>query len=297
MVAKAGAPRPLKAGVREVAARWLPPLPAALFIVAFLVIPVTLLALTSLWRSAFFETQTEWNLQQYGDVLGDPAVIRSLSRSLMTGAITAAVTCAISFPVAYYLRFTEGTKRIVVLAILTTALFSSYLVRIYAWRSLLGREGAVNWALQALGIIDEPSLIFIYNRFAVVLTLTHIFIPFASLMILASLSRLDRDFLEAARTLGAGAIGTFARVTLPLCAPGLFAAFSFTFVLTCGDYVTPQLVGGTSGSMIGQQIANQFVQAGDYSEGAALSIVFLAAMALCLLAVHSGGRLLHRAYR
>lgn len=293
-----GAARPGSHGGTPARARGIAyALPSVVFVVCFLVIPSLLLGLTSLWESAFFETTIRWNLDQYTDALSDPTVVRTLVRSLVTAAITAAATTVIAFPVAFYLRFTQGTRRLVVLGIVVTALFSSYLVRIYAWRTILGREGAINWALQQVGLIDQPSLVFFYNRFAVILTLVHIFVPFATLMILAGLERLDRDLMEASKTLGASRRSSFMRVVLPLAAPGIFAAFAFTFVLSAGDFVTPQLVGGTSGSMVGQLIATQFVQGGDYSSGAAVSFLVLFSLALCLAAIYLAGRAIYSTYR
>lgn len=272
-------------------------LPAALFLVAFLIIPAVLLTLTSFWKTAFFQTSSEWNLQEYRDVLGDATVMRTLTRSIVNGVIAASLATVLAVPVAYFLRFNAGRARIVVLGIVVTALFSSYLVRIYAWRSLLGREGAINWALQTLNIIDDPSLVFFYNRFAVILTLVHIYLPFAIITLFSAFEGLDRDALEAARTLGAKLRHRIRLVIAPVIAPGLFASFAFTFILSAGDYVTPQLVGGRSGAMIGQLVSIQFLQNGDYSHGAALSVVFLAAIAATLAVALVLGRLILRAGR
>lgn len=272
-------------------------LPLAVFLVAFLLIPVVLLALTSFWKTAFFQTTAEWNVQQYEDVLSDPTVLRTLARSVVNGVIAATLATALAVPVAYFLRFCSGRARIVALGIVVTALFSSYLVRIYAWRSLLGREGAINWALQTLDVTSEPSLVFFYNRFAVILTLIHIYLPFAIITLFSAFEGLDRDTLEAARTLGAKLRHRIRLVIVPVIAPGLFASFAFTFILSAGDYVTPQLVGGSSGAMIGQLISIQFLQNGDYSQGAALSVVFLAAVAATLAVVFVLGRLVLRAGR
>ena len=283
-------------GARARGASWAA-LPAALFLLAFLVVPAALLALTSFWKTAFFQTSTEWNLDQYRDMLGDETVLRTLWRSIANGAIAAVIATALAVPVAYFLRFSQGRTRLIVLGVVVTALFSSYLVRIYAWRSLLGREGAVNWALQTLNVTDEPSLVFFYNRFAVILTLVHIYLPFAIITLFSAYEALDRDALEAARTLGAKLRHRIRWVILPVIAPGLFASFAFTFILSAGDYVTPQLVGGRSGAMIGQLISVQFLQNGDYSHGAALSMLFLLAVAAGIAVAYVLGRVVLRAAR
>lgn len=271
-----------------------PAIPAALFLLAFLILPVAMLALTSFWKSAFFTTTVDWNLDQYRSVLDQESVPRTLIRSIYTGFIAAAVATIWAIPIAFFLRFRAGRLRAVVLAIVVTALFSSYLVRIYAWRSLMGREGAINWALQTTGITDQPTLAFFYNRFAVILTLVHIFLPFAIVTLFSAFSAVERDHLEAASSLGARWWDRMQLVVLPLIAPGIFASFAFTFILSAGDYVTPQLVGGTSGSMIGQMISIQFLQNGDYSRGAALSMLFMLSVALTLLIVYLLGKLVMR---
>lgn len=272
-------------------------LPAVLFLVAFLVVPAVLLAFTSFWKTAYYHTTSDWNLQQYRDVLDQAAVVRTLWRSIVTGLMAATCSTLLAVPVAFYLRFREGRGRVVVLGIIVTALFSSYLVRIYAWRTLLGREGAINWALQSLHITSDPSLVFFYNRFAVVLTLVHIYLPFAIITLFSAFEALERDVLEASRTLGAKGVHTMRWIVVPLIAPGLFAAFAFTFILSAGDYVTPQLVGGKSGAMIGQLISVQFLQTGDYSHGAALSMVFLVAVLATVAVVYGLGLLVGRLQR
>jgi spermidine/putrescine transport system permease protein len=257
---------------------WSLALPAALFLLVFLVVPAALLGLTSFWRTSYYETTVQWNLRQYQQILAQEGLMRTLLRSVLTGLVVAVITAIIALPVAYYLRFRAGRWRLVVLGVIVTALFSSYLVRIYAWRTLLGRTGAINWALETLHLTDQPVLLFFYNRFAVVLTLIHILLPFAILLLFASLEGLDADLLEASRVLGASGRQMVAWVVLPIASRGLAFAFAFTFILAAGDYVTPQLVGGTSGSMIGTFVMVQFLQNGDYSHGAALSLLFLAAL-------------------
>jgi ABC-type spermidine/putrescine transport system permease subunit II len=205
-------------------------LPAALFVAAFLVVPIGNLGITSLWRTQYFQIDHDWNLDQFQEVLSKKGVVTTLVRSVWTGLVVATVTMVLAFPVSWYLRFRAGAGKAVLLGIIVTVLFSSYLVRIYAWRTLLGREGAINWALQTTGITDEPVLFFFYNRFAVVLTLVHIFLPFVILLLLASLEGLGDDVVEAARVLGARGYQTLGSVVVPIIARGAFGAFAFTFI-------------------------------------------------------------------
>jgi spermidine/putrescine transport system permease protein len=242
-------------------------------------VPVGNLGLTSLWRTQYFQITHDWNLDQFREILEKPGVVTTLVRSIWTGLVVAATTLVVAFPVAWFLRFRAGALKVPLLAVIVTVLFSSYLVRIYAWRTLMGREGALNWFLQRIGATDEPLDFLFYNRFAVVVTLVHIFLPFVILLLLASLEGLEQDVVDAARTLGARGHQSLAWVVFPAVWRGSFAAFAFTFVLAAGDYVTPQLVGGTTGTLLGSLISIQFLPNGDYSHGSAISLVFLLTLA------------------
>ena len=269
-------------------------LPAAAFLAVFLVVPVGNLGLTSLWRTQYFQITHDWNVDQFREIIEKPGVVTTLVRSIWTGLVVAAVTLVVAFPVAWFLRFRAGAWKTPLLGVVVTVLFSSYLVRIYAWRTLMGREGGLNWLLQTIGITDRPLDFLFYNRFAVVITLVHIFLPFVILLLLASLEGLDDEIVEAARVLGARGWQSLALVILPIISRGAFGAFAFTFILAAGDYVTPQLVGGTSGTLLGSLISIQFLPNGDYSHGSAISLVFLAALAGCTIALYG---LLRTAYR
>jgi spermidine/putrescine transport system permease protein len=264
---------------------------------AFLVAPALHLGLTSVWKTAYFHTVQDWNLDQYPEILKQPGVLQTMIRSVWTGLIVAAVTTAAALPIAYYIRYRSGVRKVLVLAVVITAMFSSYLVRIYAWRTLMGRDGALNWFLTTTGISNHGFTFLFYNRFGVVITLVHIFLPFAVLVLLAALEGVDVDVLEASRALGARADQLLRWVVLPMIGRGLFAAFAFTFILSAGDYVTPQFVGGTSGTMTGTFVMLEMTQLGDYSHGAALSFVLLAALLAVAGGVYLIGRLVWAAER
>jgi spermidine/putrescine transport system permease protein len=283
--------------LKKAFAGWVLALPAALFLLAFLIVPIGSLALTAFWRTQYFQITRDWNLDQFRDVLAQAGVIETLIRSLWTGLIVAATTLIVAFPVAWFLRFRAGTWNAPLLGVVVTVLFSSYLVRIYAWRTLMGRNGAINWTLQTVGLTDGPLLFLFYNRFAVVLTLVHIFLPFVILLLLASLEGVDDDVVEAARVLGARGYQALGMVVLPMISRGVFGAITFTFILAAGDYVTPQLVGGTSGALLGSLISIQFLPNGDYSHGAALSVVFMVALAASTGLLITAARLAFRLTR
>jgi spermidine/putrescine transport system permease protein len=199
-----------------------------------------------------------------------------LLRTLAVGLLVAVIVLTLSYAFAYISTFTFPQHRELLLFLVLASLFGGYLVRIYAWRTILGGEGLVNSALRTLGLIDQPLQFLVFSRFAVVVTLVNFLLPFGILPLYSAMQNVPRDALEAARDLGGGPLAVFRTVTLPLTLTGLRVAFAFAFVLACGDYVTPTLVGGTHGQMIGNAIADQFGVAFNWPLGAALAIVTLA---------------------
>jgi spermidine/putrescine transport system permease protein len=163
-------------------------------------------------------------------------------------------------------------------------MFASYLVRIYAWRTILGSNGVINLSLLRLGIIDEPMTFLLYNWFSVVIALVHIFLPYVVLVLFAAFRPLEPHYLDAAQDLGANSTARWRRVILPLMVQPLATVFLFVFVLAASDYVTPQLIGGTGGQMLGVQIQSNFKAIGNWPIGAATSILMLIGFVLCFLA-------------
>jgi spermidine/putrescine transport system permease protein len=203
--------------------------------------------------------------------------------------IVSVLIVLLAYPVAYYLAL-SGTKRKYILLLLLIAPFlTSYLLRVLAWKVILGSQGVVNTFLFWAGIRspDDPVSQLLYSRFAVMLVLGYIWLPFVALPIFVSLESLDRRLLEAASDLGASRLRAFRAVTLPLSLPGVAAAFFFVFVPTLGEFVTPSLVGGASGYMYGNQIVDLF-GAGfpDWETGSVLAL-FLIAVVLVLTVVFS----------
>jgi spermidine/putrescine transport system permease protein len=178
-------------------------------------------------------------------------------------------------------RMKEGREAILLLMILS--LFSSYLVRVYAWKTILGGNGVINNLLLSLGLINEPLSWLIYSKFAVIVTLTSVFLPITVLPLYSSLMNIPYSLIEASRDLGAGPAQTFRKITLPLSMPGVVAGFIFTFVLTAGDYVTPAMLGGSNGQMIGNSIASQFGVASNWPLGSAITFFVVATMMVLFL--------------
>jgi spermidine/putrescine transport system permease protein len=203
-------------------------------------------------------------------------------KSVKMSLIVSAIVVLLAYPLAYYLAL-SGTKRKYVLLLLLIAPFlTSYLLRVLAWKVILGDQGAINSFLVWIGLrsADHPISQLLYSRFAVMLVLAYVWLPFVALPIFVSLESLDRRLLEAASDLGASRLQAFRKVTLPLSLPGVFAAFLFVFIPTLGEFVTPSLVGGTSGYMYGNQIVDLFGTGfPDWETGSVLSLFLLGVVA------------------
>ncbi|MBM3585644.1 MAG: ABC transporter permease subunit [Alphaproteobacteria bacterium] len=274
--------------------RWFPPWPAiplAVYLGVLLLGPLVALAVTSLWTADLFQVSRDPTLANYQLLLDRPLYAGLILKSLSLGLVVALVTVPLGFIAAYALVFAFPRSSGVLLGLFMVSMLSSYLVRIYAWKAILGPSGVINLALVSLGLIDEPLSFLLYGNFAVVVTLVHILLPLALLPIYAAMGNIEPQVLEASRDLGGGMLYTLTNVLIPLARPGLVAAFLFCFVLASADYVTPQLVGGSDGVMIGRVIADQFGFSGNAPLGAALAITLLAGFggALAVFALLGNG--------
>ena len=255
--------------------------PALVTMVLLFVTPLSVFAVYSFMTGALFEVSGPLTTANYEEALNSE-LTRVLARnSLVIGLLSAGTTLAIGLPIAYWLRYAAGRWRVLVLFLITATLFASYLVRIYAWRSILGESGLLNSGLLRLGVIDEPLGFLLYNKFSVTVALVHIFLPYVVLVLYAGFAPLAPALLESAQDLGANALLRWRRVVLPLVAAPAVSAFLFVFVLSAGDYVTPQLIGGTNAVLLGVQVQAQFKAVGDFPLGAATSLLMLAAFLLC----------------
>jgi spermidine/putrescine transport system permease protein len=218
------------------------------------------------------------SLNHYQEVLDTAAYLRRLGISLAMAFVIAASATILAYPIAYFLAFRARRRATIFLILLLIPFASSYLLRVMAWKLLLGREGAINWLLTSTGLTQEPAGLLTYSQAAVVITLIYVWIPFAALPIYAALQRVDRSHLEAAADLGAGPWTRFARVTIPMSLPGALATFFMVFIPTVGEYVTPSLVGGTGGIMYGNLIQDFFSRAGNWPLGSAMAVLMLLAV-------------------
>jgi spermidine/putrescine transport system permease protein len=202
--------------------------------------------------------------------------------------IAAAVTALallLGYPLAYFLSFQSTRRKDLFYQLVIIPLWVSYLVRGYAWKTILGSDGVLNGFLQYLHITNHPVEFFLYSPFAVILTLTHIYTPFTFLPIYASLEHIPRNLIEASQDLGASPARTFWRVILPLSRPGVLAGATFAFVLTLGDFLAPLLVGGPSGIMISNIVVSLFGAAYNWPLGAAISLCMLVLVVTLLFLV------------
>jgi ABC-type spermidine/putrescine transport system permease subunit I len=267
-------------------------LPAAIGLVLFFAAPLGTFFLYSFLSNSLYEVARPFTLDAYADALTTD-VNRTLAvNSLVVGFCAAAATVIVGLPIAYWLRFAAGRLQIPVLFLITATLFASYLVRIFAWQSILGGNGLLNSGLRRLGIIDEPLGFLLYNRFAVTVALVHIFLPYVVLVLYAGFRPVSPALIEAAQDLGANAFTRWRRVILPLVAAPAATAFLLVFVLSAADYVTPQFVGGTDGALLGVRIQAALTGVGNWPLGAALSFLMLGAFLLCYLLVALALRLM-----
>jgi spermidine/putrescine transport system permease protein len=237
--------------------------------------PLALMAITSLKNQSGLSFAQGWTLAQYADVLGRASYRSLFLRSVLISSTVTAVTVALAYPMAYFVAF-HARHKFVWLVALTIPFWTSYLLRVFAWKIILGFNGVINSGLMRLHLIDQPLEFLLYNPFAVVVTLAHAWAAFAILPIYVSLEKIDRSLLEAADDLGDSALRRFLRITLPLSMPGVIGAAILIFVPTTGDFVTPQLVGGAKGTMMANLIEVQFNAVGNWPLGAALSLVSMA---------------------
>jgi spermidine/putrescine transport system permease protein len=266
-------------------------LPAFLALLVFFVAPLVTFFVYSFLTTGLFSVSGPLTLDAYDKAISSGVNGQLAVNSFVVGICAAAVTLAISLPIAYWLRYCAGRWQVPVLFLITATLFASYLVRIYAWRTILGENGLLNEGLERIGAIDEPLGFLLYSRFAVTVALVHIFLPYVVLVLFAGFRPISPGYLEAAQDLGAGAFTRWRRVILPLIAAPAATSFLFVFILSASDYVTPQFLGGVDGSMLGVRIQQALIGTGDWPLGAALAFFMLAAFMTCYLLTAAGLRL------
>jgi spermidine/putrescine transport system permease protein len=258
--------------------------PPVLWVALFLLFPYALMFAQSFWSVSDGVILHNWNFANYASLFRNPVYLQVLLRTARIAASVTLLSVLLGYPLAYFLSFRAGPRKELLYQLVIVPLWVSYLVRGYAWKTILGSDGVLNGFLQYLHVTREPLPALLYSPFAVVLMLTHIYTPFVFLPIYASLELIPRPLIEASQDLGASPRLTFFRVILPLSIPGLLAGATFAFVLSLGDFLAPLLVGGPSGTMIANIVQSLFGAAYDWPLGAAISI-FILVFTLAVLTV------------
>ena len=265
--------------------------PALLVMAATLAAPVIALVVLSFWSQSGFDIDRTFTLANYWKLIepsSEPMIWMGIPfpfaypvfailmlKSLVMSLVATTVVILMAYPMAYFLAFRVTRHKALWIIALTIPFWTSYLLRVFAWKIVLGYNGAINTGLKELGLITAPLEFLLYNPIAVMITLAHAWIAFTVLPIYVSLEKIDRSLLEAATDLGDSRWKRFFRITLPLSAPGTIAAALLVFIPTVGDYVTPTLVGGPGGTMIGTLLQQLFLRQDDAPLGAAASIVMM----------------------
>ena len=264
--------------------------PTLLYALLMLAAPLAMVVTFSFWTQDYLDVNTTLTLNNYLEAWSQPLYRVLIARSLSISLIVTFVTVILAFPIAYYLSFKVTRRKSLWLFLITVPFWTSYLLRVFLWKVILGYNGVLNTAFLELGFITEPLTFLLYNANAVVLTLAHAWAPFAILPIFVALEKIDRSLLEAAEDLGDGPLRRFFRITLPLAMPGVIAAILIVMIPTVGDFITPKLVGGTDGLMIANMIQIQFGKANNAPLGAALAVTSMVIVAAISIVIFLTGK-------
>lgn len=268
--------------------------PALILMAVAILFPLGMTVAMSTWSLSGYDIVTTPGIENYTVMTSHPMYGVLIGRTLRVAASATLITVIVCYPMAYFVAFHGGRHKALWLIVLTLPFWTSYLLRVFAWKVVLGYEGVLNTALLGLGIVDEPVAALLYSQTAVTLVLAHSWAAFAILPIYVSLEKIDRSYLEAAADLGDGPLRRFWRITFPLSLPGFVAAFVMMFVPTVGEYITPAMVGGPDGMLIGNLIQAMFGPMNNWPAGAALSIVMMLTIGLAGLSFLLLNRLVQR---
>lgn len=259
--------------------------PALLFTAVFFLLPLVVMTAWSLFTRTGTAIDMTPTLSNYVRFFGEPALLSALWNSLIVGGLVTVTSLLLGYPLAYTIAFHVPARlQRIVLVLIILPFWTSYVVRSYAFLLVLAPDGVVNRALIALGLAAEPVRI-AYTLAGTVIGFSHFFTMLVALTVYASLRRIDRRLILAARDLGASALGAFLRITLPLSLPGIATAAFLTFVLTVGDYVTPQILGGNTSVVLPQAILFQISRRADIPMASAMALVLMALVVLAYLAL------------
>ena len=261
--------------MHPLAVRWLVFLGAASVPLLFIAAPVGSFLLLSVFKAEKNLIIREVTLENYAGFFGSWTYAGTFLGTVLLCSEVMVFSVLAGYPIAWFIWKQRGTRRYLLLLLAVVPLFMSYIVKLYTLRSMLGLNGLVNQLLVGAGILEKPSQVFLFNQRAVLITMVVIYLPFVVLPIFLALERIPKSLLHASTDLGAGEWDTFRRIVLPLSLPGTIGGALFAFVLTLGDFITPQMVGGTTGFTIGRVIFSQFGLAYNWPFGAAMAAILL----------------------
>jgi spermidine/putrescine transport system permease protein len=258
--------------------------PTALYAILLLAAPLATVLIYSVLTDGQNRIIWDFTLSNYVEVWSGKVYQAIMLRSLTVSMLVTLVTVVIAFPIAYFVSFhVAPSRKALWLFLITIPFWTSYLIRVFLWKVILGYNGVINSGLLTVGIIDEPLQWINYNVGALVVTLAHAYAPFAILPIFVALEKIDRSLLEAGQDLGESRLRTFWRVTLPLAMPGVIAATLIVFIPTIGDYVTPDLIGGGKLPMIANMIEVKMLKQNDKAVGSAIAVSAMVIVAVITL--------------
>ena len=261
-------------------------MPALILVVLVMLIPMILMLSFSFFtQTSMMEIDYTFTPQRYVDFFEKSLLTSLLLKSIKISFLVTLITLVTAYPVCYYIAFYVKKNKMLWLVLLTIPFWSSYLLRVFAWKIILGTKGVVNSSLLTANIISEPLTYLMYSEVAVIITLTHAWAAFALLPLYVSLDKIDFTLIEAARDLGCSRFETFIKVTFPLSLPGVIGAILIIFIPTVGDYVTPALIGGTDGRMLSNMIQAYFGKINNIPLGAASATIMLCTVVLITMIV------------
>ena len=259
--------------------------PILLWIIFLVLLPNIFLLSYSLWENELGTIVHNWNLENFNQLFSSEVFTTLLKRTLLIALVSTTMATLVAYPLAYVIVTRFGRYKILAALLIIIPLWVSYLMRVFAWKIILGEEGVLNGLMRTLGLTDQPSTAFLYSTSTVIVTLTYVAIPYVFLSVYAALDRIPPHYFEASSDCGASGWRTFRHVIWPLTRPGVAVGFAIGFVLTFGDYVTPAMVGGLNGTMLGSIVLQEFGTANNWPLGAAIGVTIVAAGLLVLALV------------
>ena len=260
--------------------------PALILVTLVMLIPLTLMLSFSFFtQTSFTEIDYSFTVQRYIDFFQKNLLVSLLIKSIKISFLVTLITLLTAYPVWYYIAFYVKKNKMLWLVLLTLPFWTSYLLRVFSWKIILGTKGVINSSLINVGLLNEPLTFLMYSETAVIITLTHAWAAFALLPLYVSLDKIDFSLIEAGRDLGLSRFEVFWKITLPLSLPGIIGAILIIFIPTVGDYVTPALLGGTDGRMLSNMIQGYFGKINNIPLGAASATIMLFTVAIVTIAV------------